>query len=65
MQDVDEAITELHRVADLGMKGLNQKATPGSRREWWDPYYDPIFDELQNLHMPIIFHETRNGSLGS
>jgi predicted TIM-barrel fold metal-dependent hydrolase len=64
MQDVDEAITELHRAADLGMKGLNQKSTLVQGREWWDPYFDPIFRELQNLHMPIIFHETRNGSLG-
>lgn len=64
MQDVDEAIKELQRATDMGMKGLNQKATPVQGREWWDPYYDPIFSELQNLHLPIIFHETRNGSLG-
>lgn len=64
MQDVDEAIKELHRAVDMGMKGINQKATPIQGREWWDRYYDPIFSELQSLHVPIIFHETRNGSIG-
>ncbi len=48
----------------MGMVGINQKATPVQGREWWDRYYDPIFAELQELHLPIIFHETRNGSLG-
>src|SRR5213595_174042 len=50
-----EAIKELHRSRELGSKALNVKATPIPGKEWWDPNFDPIFKELQDLKMPIIF----------
>ncbi|MFQ5903188.1 MAG: amidohydrolase family protein [Candidatus Binatia bacterium] len=64
MQDRDEAIKELYRTCEMGMKGLNLKAVPVKNREWWDSYYDPVYRELQRLHMPIIVHDTKTGSLG-
>jgi aminocarboxymuconate-semialdehyde decarboxylase len=63
-QDRDAAIKELHWMAEMGSKGLNMKATPMLGREWSDSYYEPVFRELQALHLPIIFHDTRTGSLG-
>jgi predicted TIM-barrel fold metal-dependent hydrolase len=64
LQDSKEAIKELHRAKELGSKALNVKATPIPGKEWWDPYFDPIFRELEQLKMPIIFHDTKTGSMG-
>ena len=64
LKDPKESIKELHRSRELGSKALNIKATPIVGREWWDPYFEPIFKELQTLNMPIIFHDTKTGSMG-
>jgi hypothetical protein len=63
-QDRDLAVAELRRTAANGMKGLNFKAVPVAGREWSDPYYDPVYDELERLGLPIIIHETKTGSIG-
>jgi uncharacterized protein len=62
--DRDEALKELHRAYDMGTKAINTKAVPVLGREWWDSYYDPIYQELAQLGLPIIFHDTRTGSIG-
>ena len=64
LQDTDEAIKELRRSKEMGSKALNVKATPIPGKEWWDPYFDPIFDELERTNIPIIFHDTKTGSMG-
>ena len=64
LQDPDEAIKELHRSRELGSKALNVKATPIPGKEWWDPHFDPIFDEVEKTNTPIIFHDTKTGSMG-
>ncbi|MFQ5682967.1 MAG: amidohydrolase family protein [Candidatus Binatia bacterium] len=64
MQDRDEAIKELHRTIEMGMKGLNLKAVPVKNREWSDSYYDPVYKELEKLKVPIIIHDTKTASLG-
>ena len=59
-QDRDLAIEELRRTAEMGMKGLNFKAVPVGGREWSDPYYDPLYAELQELRgekVSLIFQE--------
>ena len=64
LQDSKEAIKELHRSRELGSKALNVKATPIPGKEWTDPHFDPIFDELEKTNTPIIFHDTKTGSMG-
>lgn len=64
MQDRDEAIKELHRIREMGTKALNLKGVPVKGREWSDPYYEPVYHELEKLHVPIIIHDTKTGSLG-
>ena len=64
LQDTKEAIKELHRSRELGSKALNVKATPIPGKEWWDPHFDPIFAELEKTKTPIIFHDTKTGSMG-
>lgn len=64
LQDRDEAIKEIHRVADMGMVGVNMKAVPVNDRGWDDSYYDPVWRELASLQWPIIIHDTKQSSLG-
>src|SRR5919108_3320859 len=52
LQDPKEAIQELYRSRELGSQALNIKATPIPGKEWWDAYFDPIFDELEKTHTP-------------
>ena len=63
-QDADLAVRELHRMADMGNQALNMKAVPVAGRQWWDPYYDPIYAELETLGWPIIIHDTKHESMG-
>ena len=64
LQDPNEAVRELHRSREMGSKAVNIKAVPVQGREWSDAYYNPIFREMEKLGMPIIFHDTKTGSLG-
>jgi len=64
IQDPEKAVSELHRSRELGSKALNVKATPIPGKEWWNPHFDPIFDELEKTKTPIIFHDTKTGSMG-
>jgi uncharacterized protein len=64
VQGVPEAIAELARIADRGAVAVALKAAPVGGRDWSDAYYDPIYAELERLRLPLIFHETKTGSLG-
>lgn len=63
-QGVDEAIQEMHLAHEMGSVAINMKAVPVLGRECWDPYYDPIYAELQRLKLPIIIHDTKFWSMG-
>jgi hypothetical protein len=63
IQDPEEAVRELHRSRELGSKALNVKATPIPGKEWWDPHFDPIFDELEKTKTPIVT-TPKTGSMG-
>jgi predicted TIM-barrel fold metal-dependent hydrolase len=64
IQDCDAAITELHRILDLGAVAVSLKAVPIVGREWSDPFYDPLYAELQRRQIPIFFHDTKTGFMG-
>jgi aminocarboxymuconate-semialdehyde decarboxylase len=64
IQDCQIAITELHRIADLGAAAVSLKAVPIVGREWSDRFYDPLYAELQRLQVPLFLHDTKTGFLG-
>ena len=64
LQDREEAIKELDRAAKMGMKGVTFKAVPVNGRKWEDPYYDPVYREVQALRLPLVVHDTKTASLG-
>src|SRR5262249_45482148 len=55
--DVTSAVEETRRVVrDYGFRAIF--LAPGSvgRRQWHDPYYDPLWAECERLNVPISFH---------
>lgn len=57
-------MAQLHRpalqrraVTELGFKATFMRPNPINGRHWHDPYYDPLWAELQRLDVPVGFHE--------
>ena len=61
--DVDDAVSETRRcVNELGFRGVLVRPNLVNNRHWHDPYYEPLWDTLEELGVPIGFHEAM-GSL--
>ena len=57
-QDIEGAVAEARRaVNELGSKTVFVRPNPVAGRNWHDPYYDPLWDEIQRLGVPLSFHE--------
>ncbi len=56
LHDIDEAIKELRRCADRGLKGALIWASPPEDRPYSAPLYDPFWAAAQDLGMPISLH---------
>ena len=57
-QDVEGAVAEARRaVNELGFKSVFVRPNPVAGRNWHDPYYDPLWAEIQRLGVPLSFHE--------
>lgn len=56
--DVDLAIAEARRcVTQLGFKGVYMRPNIVMQRNWHDAYYDPLWSALEELNVPLGFHE--------
>jgi predicted TIM-barrel fold metal-dependent hydrolase len=56
--DVDDAIAESRRaMRELGFRGVFLRANVVTGRNWYDPYYDPLWSTLEELDVPLGFHE--------
>ena len=56
--DVDDAVAETRRsVKELGFKGIFLRPNLVNGRNWHDPYYEPLWSELEALDVPLGFHE--------
>ena len=57
--DVETAVVEARRaVRDLSFKAIFLRPNMYNGRSWHDPYYDPLWAEIQELGVPVGFHET-------
>ncbi|MCZ7526527.1 MAG: amidohydrolase [Acidimicrobiia bacterium] len=64
--DMDEAIKELERTADMGFKGtVMPGSTAAPKGSLSDPYYDPLWARLQEMGWPLCIHATFNPALDS
>ena len=59
--DVNTAIDETRRgVKELGMKAVFLRPNVVNGRNWHDPYYDPLWAEIESLGVPLGLHEGSN-----
>lgn len=61
---VEDAVTEAHRcVEELGFKAIFIRPNPVNGRNWYDPHYEPLWSALEELAVPLGFHEGQGARL--
>ncbi len=56
--DVNDAVEEAHRVVeDLKFKAVFVRSNIVNGKNWHDPYYEPLWNALEALNIPLGFHE--------
>ena len=56
--DVEDAVSESRRcVRELGFTGVFLRPNEVNGRNWHDPYYEPLWSTLEELGVPLGFHE--------
>jgi len=62
--DINDAVEETHRVVeDLGFKAVFLRSNLVTDKPWHDPYYEPLWDTLERLHIPLGFHQATASSV--
>jgi len=52
---IEEAVQEVHRVARLGIKGL-EIPCQWDTKPMWDPHWEPLWKAVAEVDLPIHFH---------
>ena len=56
--DIDDAVAESRRaMTELGFRGVFLRPNEVGGRNWHDPYYEPLWSVLEELDVPLGFHE--------
>jgi uncharacterized protein len=56
--DIDDAVREAHRVVtELGFRAVFLRSNIVNGKVWHDPYYEPLWQALEELDVPLGFHE--------
>ncbi|MGH7766877.1 MAG: amidohydrolase family protein [Candidatus Binatia bacterium] len=56
--DIGDAVEETRRVAeDLGFRAVFLRSNIVNGKTWHDPYYEPLWEILEELNIPVGFHE--------
>jgi predicted TIM-barrel fold metal-dependent hydrolase len=62
--DVNDAVAETRRcVKELGFKGIFLRPNEVNDRNWYDPYYEPLWSTIEELGVPLGFHEGSGSAL--
>jgi uncharacterized protein len=57
--EVDDAVREARRAAtELGFRAVFMRSNIVNGKAYHDPYYEPLWDALEDLNLPIGFHES-------
>ena len=57
--DMEDAAIEARRCSrELGFKAVFMRPNLVNGRNWYDPYYEPLWSTLEELDMPLGFHES-------
>jgi predicted TIM-barrel fold metal-dependent hydrolase len=61
--DVDAAVAELQRcVEELGFRAIFLRSTVLNGHNWFDDYYEPLWQALEDLEVPVGFHESSSSA---
>jgi len=56
--DIGDAVEETHRaVEDLKFRAVFVRSNIVNGKAWHDPYYEPLWKTLEDLRVPLGFHE--------
>jgi predicted TIM-barrel fold metal-dependent hydrolase len=56
--DVGDAVAEARRVVEeLGFRAVFLRSNIVNGKAWHEPYYQPLWDTLEDLRVPLGFHE--------
>jgi predicted TIM-barrel fold metal-dependent hydrolase len=56
--DVEDAVAEAQRaVKELGFRAVFLRSNIANGKVWHDPYYEPLWKVLEELAVPLGFHE--------
>jgi predicted TIM-barrel fold metal-dependent hydrolase len=60
---VDSAVVDVKRcVNELGFRAIFMRSTVLNGRNWFDDYYEPLWNVLEELAVPIGFHESSSSA---
>ena len=58
VHDINDAVAETRRaVEELGFRAVFVRSNIVNGKAWHDPYYEPLWDTLEELGIPLGFHE--------
>jgi uncharacterized protein len=61
--NIDDAISEAQRcVKQLGFRAVFLRANILNGHNWHDPYYEPLWSALEELNVPLGFHESNTSA---
>ena len=56
--DINDAVEETHRVVEeYGFRSVFLRSNVVNGKNWTDPYYEPLWNTLEELNLPLGFHE--------
>lgn len=62
--DIEEAVAETRRcVEELGFRAIFLRANVSSGHQWHDSFYDPLWSTLEELNIPLGFHESASAGV--
>ncbi len=64
VRDINDAVEETYRcVEELKFRTVFLRSNFGDLKPWHDPYYEPLWDALEKLEIPLGFHEASGSSI--
>jgi predicted TIM-barrel fold metal-dependent hydrolase len=61
--DIRGAVIEAKRCAkELGFRAMFMRSTVLNSRNWYDDYYEPLWSALEELEIPLGFHESSSSA---
>ena len=61
--DIDAAVAEVKRcIKELGFRAVFMRSTIMNGRNWFDDYYEPLWNALEEFEIPIGFHESSSSA---